>query len=131
MNITSLRIAGELSWRVFMYGYGVFSVRRCPLCGEPVSWGERQAGLYACLTVCVPLIPYPQHLIQKHRDYLAAAKKAARPVFYSAFFSAVFAGVLAVYGFHAAAAFPAAVSVTAFVTGWIRRRELISRFRSQ
>jgi hypothetical protein len=118
-------------YTVFMYGYNSVAVQRCPLCGEPVSWGERQAGLYACLTVCVPLIPYPQHLIQKHRDYLAAAKKAARPVFYTAFFSAVFAGVLAVYGFHAAAAFPAAVSVTAFVTGWLRRRELISRFRSQ
>jgi hypothetical protein len=104
-------------YTVFMYGYNSVAVQRCPLCGEPVSWGERQAGLYACLTVCVPLIPYPQHLIQKHRDYLAAAKKAARPVFYTAFFSAVFAGVLAVYGFHSAAAFPAAVSVTAFVTG--------------
>jgi hypothetical protein len=120
-----------LLYTVFMYGYNSVAVQRCPLCGEPVSWGERQAGLYACLTVCVPLIPYPQHLIQKHRDYLAAAKKAARPVFYTAFFSAVFAGVLAVYGFHGAAAFPGAVSVTAFITGWLKRRELISRFRSQ
>jgi hypothetical protein len=102
------------------------------LCAVSRLAGVRgRRGLYACLTVCVPLIPYPQHLIQKHRDYLAAAKKAARPVFYAAFFSAVFAGVLAVYGFHAAAAFPAAVSVTAFITGWLRRRELISRFRSQ
>jgi hypothetical protein len=79
-----------LLYTVFMYGYNSVAVQRCPLCGEPVSWGERQAGLYACLTVCVPLIPYPQHLIQKHRDYLAAAKKAARPVFYTAFFLSSF-----------------------------------------
>ena len=73
----------------------------------------------------LPPTPHPK------TSRLPCGGKAARPVFYTAFFSAVFAGVLAVYGFHAAAAFPAAVSVTAFVTGWIRRRELISRFRSQ
>jgi len=112
-----------------MDGYGGVCVQRCPLCGETVSWGERQAGLYACLTVCVPLIPYPQHLIAKHPDYLAAAKKAARPIFYTAFLSAAFAGALVLFGLRGLAVFPAAVAVTAFIVGWMRRRDLLSRFQ--
>ncbi len=99
------------------------------MCGEPVSWGERQAGLYACLTVCVPLIPYPQHLVTKHPDYLAAAKKAARPIFYTALLTAALAGALAFFGLRTASVFPAAVAVTAFIVGWLRRRELINRFQ--
>ncbi|MEM2238460.1 MAG: hypothetical protein QXR26_07755 [Candidatus Caldarchaeum sp.] len=100
----------------------------CPLCGEPVSWAERQAGLYACLTVCVPLVPFPKHLVEKHSDYLAEAKKAARPVFYTAVVSAAAAAGLFLTGVLAAAWFAAASATAAFLLGFRRRKNLLRRF---
>ncbi|MEM4303982.1 MAG: hypothetical protein QXQ70_08830 [Candidatus Caldarchaeum sp.] len=100
----------------------------CPLCGQPVSWAERQAGLYACLTVCVPLVPFPKHLVEKHSDYLAEAKKVARPVFYTAVVSAAVAAGLFLTGFLAAAGFAAASATAAFLLGFRRRKNLLRRF---
>ncbi|MCS7133640.1 MAG: hypothetical protein NZ921_02435 [Candidatus Caldarchaeum sp.] len=102
----------------------------CPLCGEAVSWSERQAGLYACLTVCVPAVRHPNHLVEKHPDYLSEAKRLARPVFYSAAFStaiAMLSWLLGLMSFGVLAAFAA---VGFFMVGWSRRVGLIRRHRS-
>ncbi|MEM2095578.1 MAG: hypothetical protein QXX19_03475 [Candidatus Caldarchaeum sp.] len=102
---------------------------KCPLCGTPVSWSERQAGLYACLTVCVPLVPFPRHLVEKHPSYLQEAKRLARPVMYTALSLAAAAALLFLSGFYAASALAGAVCVVFFMVGWNRRRRLIHRFQ--
>ncbi|MDJ0270356.1 MAG: hypothetical protein NXY59_07420 [Aigarchaeota archaeon] len=56
----------------------------CPLCGEQVTRRERTAAKYACLTVCIRAIRFPQHLIEKHQDYLNEASEVAKPVFFTA-----------------------------------------------
>lgn len=95
----------------------------------PVSWAERQAGLYACLTVCVPVVPFPRHLVEKHPDYLREAKRLARPVFYTAAVSAVAAALLFITGLYALAVLAGLVCVVFFTAGWVRRTRLIRRFR--
>ena len=57
---------------------------QCPLCGEEVSWEDKNAAEYACLYACVKLIPYPHHLLSKHKEYLDEASRIAKPIFYSA-----------------------------------------------
>ncbi|MEM4189224.1 MAG: hypothetical protein QW544_01740 [Candidatus Caldarchaeum sp.] len=100
----------------------------CPLCGQPVSWTERQAGLYACLTVCIPVVPFPKHLLEKHPEYLTEAKRMARPVFYPAVASAAAAVFLLLTGGLAAAGLAAAASTAAFLIGFRRRKILLRRF---
>lgn len=104
------------------------AVTACPLCGQPVSRMERQAGLYACLTVCIPLIPFPQHLIEKHPDYLTEAKNEARPVFYTFVFSLAAAAALLLTDFLTAAALPGSASVVAVLVGFRKRKNLLRRF---
>ncbi|MDW8063310.1 MAG: hypothetical protein RMI43_03995 [Candidatus Caldarchaeum sp.] len=105
-------------------------MNRCPLCGEPVTWAERQAGLYACLTVCVPAVPFPRHLVEKHPEYLREAKKLARPVFYSAAVSAVVAVVAGLLALSVPAVLAAGAAAVFFMVGWRRRVGLIRRHRS-
>lgn len=105
------------------------SVHRCPLCGEPVSWAEKQAGEYACLTVCVPLIPFPRHLVEKHPQYLGEAKKLARPVFYSSAASAAALAVFMFFGLYELAVLVAVAALGFFMIGWSRRVRLIRRYR--
>ena len=57
---------------------------KCPLCGVPVSLKEKKAAEYACLYVCIRVIPYPEHLLLKHPEYVKEAKNVARPIFYPA-----------------------------------------------
>jgi len=102
----------------------------CPLCGEEVSWGERQAGLYACLTVCVPVIPYPKHLLEKHPFYLAEAKKAGRPVFYTAASFAVLTALTTASGFYLLTPVFLSAAAILFGLGWFRRRRLIRLFQT-
>ncbi len=56
----------------------------CPLCGEQVTWKERTAAEYACLTVCIRAVRFPQHLVEKHQDYLKEASEVAKPIFFTA-----------------------------------------------
>ena len=120
-----------------MYIVGVFKnvakMVRCPLCGEEVSWRDKKVAEYACLYVCVRLIPYPEHLLAKHREYLEAAGKVAKPVFYSAsvftfmFITSILAVklpivVTLVFGISAA---------SLWILGAFLRRSLLARFKTR
>ncbi|MEM0349077.1 MAG: hypothetical protein QXE96_03040 [Candidatus Caldarchaeum sp.] len=100
---------------------------RCPICGEEVSWAEETAGLYACLTVCVPAVRHPIHLRQKHPQYLQEAKKLARPVFYPSAALAAATLFTLLTGFWQASIFTAVLSAVFFMIGWRRRRALLHR----
>lgn len=56
----------------------------CPLCGEEISWSERQVGKYMCLYVCVRVASAPRHFMEKHPDYVTEASSLAKPIFYFA-----------------------------------------------
>ncbi|MEM0336293.1 MAG: hypothetical protein QW318_04465 [Candidatus Caldarchaeum sp.] len=102
---------------------------KCPLCGEDVGWAEEKAGLYACLTVCVPAVRHPNHLLQKHPQYLHEAKKLARPVFYSSAALTAAAALLLTAGLWQASLAAAALSAVFFMIGWRRRKALLHRHR--
>ena len=101
----------------------------CPLCGEKVSWSEEKAAEYACLYVCVRVIPYPAHLLNKHRDYLSRAKKIARPIFFTAIlltFSTFFSYLI--LGVHYLTLVILFLTILMWVYGWVVRRRLIREY---
>lgn len=92
---------------------------------------ERQAGLYACLYTCVRAVPYPKHLLHRHREYLMEAKRVAVPIFYSAVASALILILQFSLGkfwepitLVAAAGLPFTLGL-----GWVMRVRLIRRHR--
>ncbi|GBC69490.1 hypothetical protein HRbin01_01189 [archaeon HR01] len=107
------------------------TIHKCPLCGEAVTWVERQTGLYACLYTCIKITPLPKHLATRHREYLEEAKKIAPPIFYSAlFFAALSILYLVLWPSNLIVPGASLAGVGFFlILGWIMRVRLIRRHR--